>query len=319
MPETSALGARSAGVWSRAQALETMTPGRIQARVRRGEWQVPFRGVYADGGSPLTAVQWAAAATLVGASPADRGAVAVASGRSAARVWELPLIDDNDPVTGAQEKYLHEVVTPQAVRGLKMPAGPGEARGHELIRHRHRLRQQDVVRHPAGFWVTTPLRTTLDCVSALGLAAGVCLLDDGLRRRLLHRSDLVAAGRPSRVLREAVSLADARAESAAESLARLLLLPALPGLVPQVRIWDRGLIVARVDLGDEEIKLAVEVDSRRWHSGEQMVAKDRARDRRTEARGWTTERCMWRELRREPEALVERVVARDAQLRSRAA
>src|SRR5207253_2398666 len=106
-----------------------------------------------------------------------------------------------------------------------------------------------------------------------------------------------------RRFRAAVALADGRAEAPTETLARLLLLPVVPSLVPQVRILDRyGRIVARLDLGDEAAKLAVELDGKRGHSGDAMVAKDRRRDRRTEAYGWWTERGTWYDVRcRQPE------------------
>jgi hypothetical protein len=118
-------------------------------------------------------------------------------------------------------------------------------------------------------------------------------------------------------LRAAIAVADGRAESPAETLARLLLLPVLAGLVPQVELFDGAArLVARFDLGDPEVKLAVEADGTRGHAGTAMVAKDRRRDRRSEAQGWTTERVTWFELRREQAAVVRRMVQRDAALRS---
>jgi very-short-patch-repair endonuclease len=83
-----------------------------------------------------------------------------------------------------------------------------------------------------------------------------------------------------------------------------------PGLVPRVELFDAGMrLVARLDLGDEEAKLAVEADGKKGHAGTQMVAKDRRRDRRTGSFGWATERTTWFEVRRQQAALRERVVA----------
>jgi hypothetical protein len=107
----------------------------------------------------------------------------------------------------------------------------------------------------------------------------------------------------------AAVLASGRAESPAESLCRLLLLPHLPGLVPQLRVRDsRGRIVARLDLDDERLWLAVEAEGRAGHEGAQMVAKDQRRDARTEDVGWRTERCTWFELRRQQAQLLRRVL-----------
>jgi very-short-patch-repair endonuclease len=115
-----------------------------------------------------------------------------------------------------------------------------------------------------------------------------------------------------------VALADARAESPPETLARLLLRPQLPGLEPQVELFDQtARIVARFDLGDRRVRLAVEADGKVAHAGAAMVAKDRRRDRRTEALGWHTERVTWWELRCEQAAFVRRVVTVHADLAAR--
>ncbi len=110
-------------------------------------------------------------------------------------------------------------------------------------------------------------------------------------------------------LRGAVARADGRAESPAETLARLALLPHLPGLVPQHRLrGPDGRVLARYDLGDEQLRLAVEADGKAGHAGDQMVAKDRQRDRVSERYGWRTERVTWWELRCRKAAVVRRIV-----------
>ena len=313
-------------VWTWPEAAARTSRVTARARVRRGVWQSPFRGVYVGGSHPLSPEEWALAATLATGGRAPVGAArAVASGRTAARVWGLSLIDDDDPATSATEKFLHEVTTPRGVQDLRPQRKAGAPPVHELFRVRRRLRPHEVTWHAAGFWLTTALRTAVDCVPSIGLEASVCLLDDGLRRRLftsdgLEREVVRRTGQPgSRAFARAVALTDGRSESAAETLARLLLLPVLPGLVPQVKIRDGRRIVARVDLGDEQTRLAVEVDGKLWHSGEPMVAKDRNRDRRLERLGWWTERCTWHDVRCLQDELIERMVWRDAQLRRKAA
>jgi hypothetical protein len=313
-------------VWTWQQAIAAVSPNTVRARLRSGRWQQLFRAVYADGDRELGATDWALAAVLASGVDHATPNAAVVAGRSAARVWELPLIDDDDPATRSDERFVHEVITLAAQRRLVMPKAEDAPRPVELRRHRRQLLVREVVRHEAGFWVTAPLRTAVDCASTLTLEAEVCLLDHCLRYRLFTAAELAAAvtertGRVGgRALAEAVALADGRSESPAETLARLLLLPALPGLRPQVRAADeRGRVVARFDLADPVVKLAVEVDGKRGHAGGQMVAKDRARDRRSEALGWVTERCTWYELRCDRDELLARIVARDAQLRARAA
>lgn len=332
MTDLSALGARSLGVWTRGDALDLLSPGQVDVFVRTRTWQVLWRGVYIDGGFAPSAEQRALAAVLatggarqplhVGPPDAATGKRrrvlrAVAAGRTAARVWQLPLIDDDDPTTGTTEHLLDDVAVGRSL--------PRQSYGGRILHPRKvPLRRTDLVRLPSGLWLTTPLRTLVDCASLLTREALVSAIDNALHRRLVDGGDLeqAAAGRSglagTAALRTAVALADGRAESPAETLARLLLLPVLPGLDPQVELFDRAArLVARFDLGDRDVRLGVESDGKRNHAGPQMVAKDRRRDRRTEALGWTTERVTWFELRRQQHDVVRRIVQRHAQLQAR--
>lgn len=82
------------------------------------------------------------------------------------------------------------------------------------------------------------------------------------------------------------------------------------GVEPSPLMLDgRGRIVARVDLGDEQRRFAVEADGRRAHAGEVMRAKDRRRDKVTGRLGWATERVTWSELRTKRAETLRRVVA----------
>lgn len=311
MADTSTLGLRSCGVWTRAEALAVLGRGQVDALVRSRTWQVPWRGVHADAGHELDAEQRAWAAVLAaGGAVCDPGGPrlrAVAFGRTAARVWRLPLIDDADPATGSQEHLLDEVAV---VRRLPRQRWAGR----ELRPVRTGLSSSDLVQLPSGVWVTTPLRTLVDCAGLLAPDALVCAVDAALHCRLVLPRELQGAVRArsgrahSLALRAAVQLADGRSESPMETLARLLLQPALPGFEPQVELDDDvGRPVARFDLGDRSVRLAVEFDGTTAHAGPAMVARDRRRDRRTEAYGWRTERVTWFELRREPAAVLRRI------------
>ena len=302
--DTSTLGLRSHSVWTRAQALEVLGRGQVDALVRSRTWQVPWRGVYADGGHDLDAEQRAWAAVLaVGGARLD----AAASGRTAARLWGLPLIDDLDPATGHQEHLLEDVAVTRRL--------PTQHRaGRSLRPTRTRLVRSDLVRLPSGLPVVSPLRALVDCAGLIAPDALVCAVDAALHRGLVTRQDLDAAVRARAgrahglALAAAVASADGRAESPPETLARLLLQPSLPGLEPQVELFDEtARLLARFDLGDQEVRLAVECDGKAAHAGAAMVAKDRRRDRRTEAYGWRTERVTWFELRRERAAVLRRI------------
>lgn len=316
MPDLSSLGTGSRGVWTRRQALRLgLTAGQVDELVRTGTWQVLWRGVYTDGGSVPTPAQRAQAVVL--ATIPERGSPrSVAAGRTAARVHGLPLIDDDDPATGRHEHLVDDVLVDRSL--------PQQAfGGRTLLPVASRVRPSDVQTQD-GLRVTSCARTLLDCARRLSHAALVCALDHALHSHLVTAEQVAqaasggTAGGPA--LRAALRDADLRAEAPTETLARLLLRPVLPGLVPQVLLRDGiGRPVARFDLGDVVVRLAVEADGKLRHAGPVMVAKDRRRDRTAERLGWVTERVTWWELRREPELVVARIVTRHAELTARVA
>jgi hypothetical protein len=328
MGDLSRLGEQTAGVWTREEVLRSTSPGRYDALVRSGDWQLPWPGVCADAGYDLDAVQRAFAGVLasggqpepvvVPAAPAapdgpdgpvapagPRQPVAYACGRTAARVWRFPLVDDDDPATGARD-HLHDDV------GVWRNVGTLHHDGRTLHRRQLRLRPGDLVQHESGLWLTSPLRTLADCAGLLSVEALVCCLDDALHRGLVQAADLGAlvecrkGSRSITALRTAVAAADGRAEAPSETLLRLVLLPHFPGLEPQVPLFDDvGRLIARYDLGDRKARVAVEADGRAGHEG--MVAKDRRRDRVSRRQDWLTERATWFDIRRRQRELVERV------------
>lgn len=293
------LGEVTAGVWSHAQARAAgLSEGAIARRVQRGLWQRPQRGVYADAGvepSPLMR-GWAVVLARGGHGRAW------ATGRTLARMLELPLIDDDDPATGAYDRVHDDV----AVRSGR----PGTSGTLHARRPAFTPGTDTVL--VDGCPAMSLERALPGLAQVLSAQAMVCLLDAALHAQRLTASGLArvaTAPRAPRALRRAAELADGRAESPAETLARLLLLPVLPGLEPQVRLVDAAArLVARFDLGDRALRLAVEADGRRGHAGEAMAAKDARRDRTSRRMGWRTERCTWFELRRRQAETVRRVV-----------
>ena len=279
-----------------------LTRGRVDAELRSGRWQSPWPGVLTDAGHVPDVTQRAWAAVLAS------GEGAYACGRTAARLHALPLVDDDDPATGAAEHRLDDV-------GTIRPAGTLRAGGRTLRRHQLVLRPGDLLTpSDGGPPRTSVLRTLVDLARLIPLGAVVCCIDDALHRRLVEPAELAravgarkgSAGAPR--LRDAVALADGRAEAPSETLLRLLLRPAYPALVPQVTLLDRAARpVARFDLADEAARVAVEADGKRGHSGELMVARDRRRDRAARASGWVTERVTWYDVRRRPHEVVARV------------
>lgn len=308
------------GVWTRSAAVTLLGRRRVE-RLTGSSWASPWPGVLTRAGVPLDRVTSAKAVLLASGGLAPRTTpqgvrmvAAVLCGRSALRWYDLPLIDDADPATGADESRLEDVHTWTRQRNLVVPSPSGPPR--ELRRHSLTLLAGDLRRSDSGVWVLSPARALFDAARLLTLPALVCAIDAALFRKACSLEELertAAAhlgheGAPR--FREALLRADGRAESPGESLTRQLLLPSLPGLRPQVKVVDeRGRVVARLDLGDEEALFAVEFDGKKAHAGEPMVAKDRARDRSTGRLGWWTERVTWYEIRCRPSSTRARVLA----------
>ncbi|MGN6741830.1 MAG: DUF559 domain-containing protein [Amnibacterium sp.] len=115
-------------------------------------------------------------------------------------------------------------------------------------------------------------------------------VDSALHQRHIRLADLaVLRDRlPARV-GAALALADARAESGLETIARLLLQQAGLGVVPQVDIPGVG----RVDLVVDG-RLIVELDGAEWHAD--RFEEDRARDSAAARLGYRTLRFTYRQV-----------------------
>ncbi|MBK5306420.1 MAG: hypothetical protein JJD92_07010 [Frankiaceae bacterium] len=300
------LGADLGGVratWAARTA--GLTEDDVRGRLRRGEWQELRRGTYADGGVVPDAFMRASSA--VHAACTTRR-IAIAAGRTAARMWGIPLVDDHDPATKRCEETHDDVALTF-----------GQTTSPSLHSRQLILAAEDVCLL-RGIPTLSLERTVVDLADVLHPDAHVCALDHVLHHEWLSRAQLegLAAGRagwPGIVaFRTALSLTDALAESPHETLTRLVLKPVLPGLRSQVTVVDRKMeLLARLDLGDESLRLGVESDGSAYHRG--RAAADRKRDFKT---GWTIERCSWFETRCQQDELRARVLATAAKLRRKA-
>jgi len=302
----SGLGAATAGVWTTAAArMAGLSDDEVRGRIARGEWQSLRPGTYADGGVAPDAFMRGSAAVQTACTIRR---VAVAAGRTAARMWGIPLVDDHDPATQRFEEAHDDVAV-----------NFGQSTSATLHSRQLTLGHDDVCLL-RGVPVLSLRRTLLDLAVVLRHDALVCALDFVLHHGWVDAAELVALSEKRAwcagvvAFRRALTLSEPLAESPHETLTRLLLKPALPGLRSQVELFDRAMRpLARLDLGDEGLRLGVESDGSAYHRG--RAAADRRRDFRT---GWTIERCTWFETRCEGEQLRSRVLATAATLRARA-
>jgi hypothetical protein len=162
------------------------------------------------------------------------------------------------------------------------PSGAGRVRA-ELAQSGERWLPDRHVVEVGGLRVTSPLRTAWDLGRVRSPGRALAGIDQMLRLGLFSREELVAgieqfrAQRWVTTLRAVGPLADGRAESPPESVLRLMCHENLFPLTPQVEVRDGDRFVARLDLGDEDLRAGVEYDGAEWHSSPDQQAHDRAR------------------------------------------
>lgn len=153
--------------------------------------------------------------------------------------------------------------------------------------------------------VTTPTRTVLDCARSLPFDRALAVADSALRANdvTLDRLRSEAAqlrGRGSGAARRVAQHASYVSANPLESVLRAIAADT-PGFsfVPQLRIWDHGLY-ATVDLGDEELKVALEAEGYAFHGGRKEFRRDCRRYDELVAWGWTVFRFTWEHVMLDP-------------------
>lgn len=195
----------------------------------------------------------------------------VLTGRSAATVRGISLARDDDPVA---------VIVREGSR-VNRRAGL-DVRGVRMSERDHTPWN--------GIRIASATRTAFDVMTQGPLTLAVAGLDQLLHAGAVSELEMAAflSGRHDDGIvraRTVLALADGRAESPPESVLRVVLAQAALCFVPQVVITHGGRFVARVDLGDPQLKLAVEYDGR-WHADRTAFAQDRARLNHIHSAGW---------------------------------
>jgi hypothetical protein len=234
-------------------------------RLRGASWRQLFHDAYVHCDVPVTHALRAGAVTLL--LPA-----AVVSGRSAAVLWDVDLAGPDDDVE------------------VTLAPGTHMVRLAGVVARRAAHREDDVLAR-AGIPVTTPQATAVRLASVLGHDSAVAAVDQLIAT---GRVDLAAVraraaearGPGSQRARSVAADADGLAGSPRETILRLLLhRSGLPLPVAQYEVRHDGRVVARVDFGWPERKVAVEYDGL-WHAEKGQFARDRRRLNRLREAGW---------------------------------
>ncbi|HEY2450179.1 MAG TPA: hypothetical protein VGI49_15380 [Mycobacterium sp.] len=145
-----------------------------------------------------------------------------------------------------------------------------------------------------GVQVTNPARTALDLACRYPIQRSVAAIDALARATDLKMADVELLAdrykgrRGIRRARAAVSLVDAGAESPRESWLRLILVRAgFPAPQTQIPVYDEyGQLVAVLDMGWEQIRLAVEYDGDHHWTDRRQFTKDIKRAEAMADLGW---------------------------------
>jgi very-short-patch-repair endonuclease len=221
---------------------------------------------------------------------------------------------------GAEAVISH--TTAALVETLKVPPDPEV---HAIVARERRVRMPGVRAHRIeiedaeitrvdGIVCTSLLRTALDCLLWLPEEAGRALAVDALRRGLFTADELTAtvAAAPQRhglqrawsVVRDVSGGAHSEAEVRCH---RLLRAAGIGGWRANAQVHDVDGLIGIVDLLFESASLVVEIDGRAFHSDAQTFQRDRTRQNRLIAAGYSVLRFTWDDLVRRPEYVVQQI------------
>ena len=274
------------GLISRRQALEAgMTAYQINDRVRTGRWGVAARSVYRHAVWPETQLSRLLACCMA--------ADALASHRSAAALHDID----------GYELDRVELVVPWSRRPTIKSA------------KLHRTTQMDLAKPVVrkGIPCTALDRTVLDLAAVVHRKRLEHTIDAVLRDGLLRPSDLYAVlvAHSRRGRKGCGAFRDALDERCGDDpvplsawsrmMADLLVDAGLDRPAMEYRVCvSGGEFVAQVDLAYPECRVAIELDSKRWHLNSVSFERDPQRRNALTAVGWTVLTFTWSDYKERP-------------------
>ena len=274
---------------------DALDGGLVTRHDLRGRFVAVYPGVYAVAGADL--------------APADRARAAwlwskrngVLAGRSAAAVYGARWLDSRAP---AELLYWNR----HPPRGIHTWA--------DVV-------PSDEVMVVDGMRVTTPARTAFDLARRIPGDRAIASVDALLRATRVPMSavnSIVVDHRGDKGVRRArtvLDLVDPGAESPRETWLRLLVVRAgMPRPQTQIPVHDEyRQLVARVDMGWEELKIAIEYDGDHHWTERRQMTRDIRRTEQLAERGWIVVRVTADDT---PATIVHRVGVARARCLSRA-
>jgi very-short-patch-repair endonuclease len=255
------LAGRQHGVVGRTQLLAAGIGAKaVESRLRSGRLHPLYRGVYAVGHRVVSQTgRWMAATLATGG---------VLSHRSAAALWGMRGWEGRIEITTRS--------------GMRPRTG--------LLLHRAVLAPDEITTHES-IPVTTPERTQLDLAGVLQKHQLQQVINEAERLQLPGAHELTRR-HPTKKgiagLKAPVAHTKRDLEARFSTFLNDRRFPP-----PQTNILIEGV---EVDAAWPDRKLIIELDSWEYHHTRQEFERDRQRDRRLAAKGWTVLRITWRDL-----------------------
>lgn len=179
-----------------------------------------------------------------------------------------------------------------------------------VITLNQRVRPDEVVR-ASGLPVTSLARTAFDLARRPPHGKAVARLDALMRATPFSIEEVTllakrhAGARGLRTLRTTLPLVDPGAASPKETWLRLLLIDAgLPAPTTQIPVQQNWRLVAVLDMGWEDYKVAVEYDGDHHRTNRRQYARDQNRLRKLDELGWVVIRVIAED---KPDDVIRRV------------
>jgi very-short-patch-repair endonuclease len=286
------------GLLTRAQAAACgATTYQVRRRLQSGEWRRLLGPVLAMPDVAFTPEMRDRAAAL-----AVPGSVLAAA--SAARLLQIPTADPRTYLWVGERR-------PRPLPCVVFLRGPLSARD---------------VTVGEGVRLTQPARTVIDCVLTLDERRGLRLLERALQVGWITEDELIdrvrarlgRRGTPRLV--RLVRLTASGARSSAERLAIALLKRGrLSGWSVNTPIADSVGVIGVGDVVFHAELLIVEIDGWAFHATPDRFQRDRSRQNRLVAAGWTVLRFTWRDLTERPDDVIRTIRSTLLRLRTRPA
>jgi very-short-patch-repair endonuclease len=285
------LASRQHGLVTSAQAVRAMGRGRKNRWVSERRLLVTQPGVYRVAGAPQSWHQAVLAASL-----ATDGVV---SHRSAAELWGM-----------IQPAGYVEISVQPGKRPTLNPPGIVHRIGDlhaELSVDREGMRVTDPVRTAIDLGLVLPQWSVRDAVSR-GITTRLFGVAELQRlREALGRQGRNGTGVMQRVLDERLLTIGTEESLLEKRLIDLMRRHDLPLAEMQYELWHAGRFIARIDAAYPSRKIAIEVDGFASHSSPDAFQRDRTRQNRLVALGWTVLRFTWADVVQRP-ATVARTI-----------